>query len=196
MLRAGQFGVLIAVGARDFCLFRNFQTDSYSTRTRAFSRGWSGRCVKLTTHFLLAPNLRMSGAISPYLYAFMAWEDSGHSSGYKERNIRYERFSAGATASSVFSTCLVTSTPLWWWTPPPITVAAAGAFGNTLSCYEQEQLNFLYWVMAEVLVMFLYSLENNLLIRAQNRSRPLPFLSFVMYLSLCSSVFFVFTWFP
>ena len=40
-----------------------------------FTWGWSGRCVKLTTHFRLAPNLRISGTLSPYLYAFLTSED-------------------------------------------------------------------------------------------------------------------------
>jgi hypothetical protein len=40
----------------------------------SFPRGWSGRSVKLTTHFYLVPRLRIHGPITPLLrYVFMAW---------------------------------------------------------------------------------------------------------------------------
>jgi len=100
-------------------------------------------------------------------------EHSGHCSSYKKRNTRYERCQpsplhrrSSARVWSLAPHCDDEPHP-----PPPITAAAAGAFGNTLTCSEQERFNFLYCVMAEVFVMFLYSIENNILIRAQNISQ-------------------------
>jgi hypothetical protein len=133
--------------------------------------------------------------ISIPIFLHVVRGQSGHCSGYKKQNILYERCQPAPLHHR-------SSARVWSLAPhcddeptPPITAAAAGAFGNTLSCYEQEPPNFLYCVTAEVLVMFLYSLENNLLFMTQNRSRPLPFLSYVICLSLCFSVFFVFMWF-
>ena len=73
-------GVRLSVEASDLSFRRNVQTSSgaqpasYSTRNRVLSRKKSVRGVMLTTHFHLAPRLRMGGAI-PLLpeYAFMAW---------------------------------------------------------------------------------------------------------------------------
>jgi hypothetical protein len=85
-LLTGRSGVQFLVQERDsifnfmiFCLLRSVQTGcgphtASSVGTGVLSRGYSGRGVKLTTHFYLIPRLRMSGAVPLLrLYTFMAW---------------------------------------------------------------------------------------------------------------------------
>ena len=55
-----------------FFVFSVYAT--YSLGTSVLSRGWSFQGVRLTSHLLLVPILRMSGDIPLLpLYAFMAW---------------------------------------------------------------------------------------------------------------------------
>jgi hypothetical protein len=75
----GQSGVQFPAGVRDSSVLRNIQTGSgthpasYIMGTEVPSRGLSGWGMMLTTHFQLAPKLRMNGAIPLLpLYAFMA----------------------------------------------------------------------------------------------------------------------------
>ena len=79
-LRAGRSGFGIPAGANNSLFSEIVQTasgahlTSYVIGTVGLSRGQSGRGVKLTNDFYLAPRLRMSGSV-PLLhhYAFMAW---------------------------------------------------------------------------------------------------------------------------
>jgi hypothetical protein len=68
-LQAGQFGVWIPVGARDFLLLQNVQNgfgthpSSYSVGTGILSWRYNGQYMKLIIHFCLVLSLKMSVAI-------------------------------------------------------------------------------------------------------------------------------------
>jgi hypothetical protein len=71
-LRDGRSVVRILTRARDFCLLQKVQLASNSMGARSFSRGQSGRDVKLSIPLHLEPRLRKSGVIPLLsLYAFM-----------------------------------------------------------------------------------------------------------------------------
>jgi hypothetical protein len=80
-IQAGQSGIWIPVGARDFPLLQNVRTRSGTPPPAScsmgtcgsFCRGESRRSKKLTTNLHLVTRLRLSGGISPLpFYAFMA----------------------------------------------------------------------------------------------------------------------------
>jgi len=82
MLKAGNSGVRIQIGARDFCPKRPERlwgpTSLLFNEYRGyFPGGQSGRRVTLTIHLQLFPRLRMSGAVPLLpLYALIMWEET------------------------------------------------------------------------------------------------------------------------
>jgi len=79
MLKAGNSGVRIQIGARDFCPKRPERlwgpTSLLFNGYRVISRRQNAQGKKLTIHLHLVPRLKINGAIPPILlHAFMAWE--------------------------------------------------------------------------------------------------------------------------
>jgi hypothetical protein len=90
-----------------FCLLQSVQTGSgphtvSSVGTGVLSRGYSGRDVKLTTHFHLIPWLRMSGTVAHLtLYTFMAW--TGRTLPFTKSIVTWWSFSLVSNADTFYT---------------------------------------------------------------------------------------------